>query len=157
MVKAGYKGIKVGSAMKRMRSGVGFGLLVILPFVFAGCGDDVGTGPGEGMSAGTGDGAGDAGTGPQVVTINMQNIAFVAPGGDNAVTVALGDTIRWVNLDNIPHTTTATSVPAGGNSFNSGVLNNGGVFEFVPNVLGEWVYLCEVHPTIMRDARITVE
>ena len=143
--------------MKRMRSGVGCGLLVILPFVFAGCGDDVGTGPGDGMSGGNGGGGGDGGTGPQVVTIDMQNIAFLAPGGGDAVTVMLGDTIRWVNLDNVPHTATTTSVPAGGNSFASGILNNGGVFKFVPNVLGDWVYLCEIHPTIMRDARITVE
>ncbi len=126
---------------------------VALAALLAGCVDEITTAPG----GGSGGGGGGGNTGSGVVTIDMQNIAFVAPGGGDAVTITLGDTIRWVNRDNVPHTATSTSVPAGGNSFASSVLNNGGVFEFVPDVVGEWIYRCEVHPTMMREARITVQ
>ncbi len=114
-----------------------------------GCGDDGGTGPADDS------GGGDV-TGSRTVTINMQNIAFVAPGGSQDVIASVGDTIRWVNLDGVPHTVTASTVPEGGAELNSGLIQQGEVFIFVPNVIGEWIYLCEVHPTIMRDARITV-
>ena len=93
------------------------------------------------------------GTQPVTVVVNMQNIAFVS---DN-ITIQLGDTVTWNNLDVIAHTATSTSVPAGGTPFDSGTLGNGGSFSFVPNTRGEWIYLCEFHPTIMVDARIDVQ
>ena len=97
------------------------------------------------------------GTQPVTVTVNMQGIAFVAPGGGDDVTIMLGDTVRWVNLDAVNHTSTSTDVPTGGDSFDSGQFGNGGEFSFVANARGVWTYFCEVHPTIMRDALITVQ
>ncbi len=91
------------------------------------------------------------------VTVNMQNIAFVAPDGSDDVTIALGQSVEWVNLDmGIQHTATSTEEPVGGNAFNSGLLNTNDRFVFTPNVTGTWVYHCEVHPGQMRDATITV-
>ncbi len=136
--------------MNRIRNATEFGLLFAAA-LFAGCGSENSTGPDGGG------GGGGGGTSSATATIDMQNIAFVAPGGGDAVTITLGDRVRWVNRDNVPHTATSTSVPTGGDSFASGVLNNGDVFEFVPNVVGEWIYLCEVHPNMMREARITVQ
>ena len=97
------------------------------------------------------------GTQPVSVTVNMQGIAFVAPGGGDDITIMLGDTVVWVNQDAVQHTATSNSVPGGGMSFDSGLLSQGQSFTFVPNARGEWVYFCEVHPGIMLDARITVE
>jgi plastocyanin len=97
------------------------------------------------------------GTQPVTVTVNMQGIAFVAPGGGDDVTIMLGDTVRWVNLDAVNHTATSTAVPTGGDSFASGTFGNGGEFSFVANVRGVWTYFCEVHPAAMRDALITVQ
>ena len=141
--------------MMKTHIGLAPALGVALAAVFAGCGDQVGTEPGGDGGGGRGSGGGTMGS--ATVTIDMQNIAFVAPGGGDAVTITLGDRVRWVNRDNVPHTATSTSVPTGGDSFASRVLNNGDVFEFVPNVVGEWIYLCEVHPNMMREARITVQ
>ncbi len=93
------------------------------------------------------------GTQPTTVIVNMQNIAFVS----DDITIQLGDTVTWNNLDVVAHTATSTSVPAGGTPFDSGTLGNGGSFSFVPNTRGEWIYLCEFHPTIMVDARIDVQ
>lgn len=101
-----------------------------------------------------GDGGGGGGGG-DVVEIRMQNTAFVAPSGGDDVTVAIGTTVQWVNLDGVQHTATSTSVPAGGVAFDSGLLGNGDRFEFTPQVAGTWVYFCEVHPGIMVGATLT--
>ena len=97
------------------------------------------------------------GTQPVTVTVNMQGIAFVAPGGGDDVTIMLGDTVRWVNLDAVNHTATSTAVPTGGDGFGSGQFGNGGEFSFVANVRGMWTYFCEVHPATMVGALITVQ
>jgi plastocyanin len=90
------------------------------------------------------------------VTVNMQNIAFVAPDGSDDVTIPLGASVEWVNLDSVSHTATSDDVPAGGNAFDSGLLSLNETFVFTPNVTGTWVYHCEVHPTQMDGATITV-
>lgn len=96
-------------------------------------------------------------TTPVSVTVRMDNIAFNAPGGGQDVTIMLGDTVKWVNDESVQHTATSSSMPSGGSSFDSGLMNQGEMFSFVPNRRGDWVYFCEVHPVQMRDAVITVE
>ncbi len=96
-------------------------------------------------------------TTPLSVTVRMDNIAFNAPGGGQNVTIMLGDTVKWVNDESVPHTATSNSMPSGGSSFDSGLLSQNEMFSFVPNRRGDWVYFCEVHPVQMRDAVITVE
>jgi len=122
-------------------------------FALAACGGESTAPPetaGDGGNSPTGGTAGDG-----VVEIRMQNTAFVAPGGGKAVTVAVGTTIEWVNMDAVQHTATSSSVPAGGVTFDSGLMGNGDRYRFTPHVAGTWVYRCEVHPGVMRDATIT--
>ena len=90
------------------------------------------------------------------LVILMQNIAFVAPDGSNAVTVPLGTTIEWQNRDGVQHTATASDAPAGGTEFDTGFIGGGGSEEFTPGVTGTWTYFCEVHPSQMTGATITV-
>jgi plastocyanin len=97
-----------------------------------------------------------AATAPITVTVTMQNLSFIAPGGGDAVTILLGDTVRWLNRDGADHTATSSSTPPGGNAFDSPVLNLNDTFDFVPNTRGTWIYFCRVHPDIMRDATLTV-
>jgi plastocyanin len=94
--------------------------------------------------------------GPLTITVDMRNIAFLAPLGGDDITIKLGDTVEWVNRDGVSHTATSNSTPGGGASFDSGLLGNSGSFSFTPSVTGTWVYFCEVHPVEMQDARITV-
>ena len=83
----------------------------------------------------------------------MQNIAFVP----DDVTITLGQSVEWVNLDQgIQHTATSNEVPAGGDTFDSGLLSTNETFVFTPNVTGTWVYHCEVHPADMAGATIDV-
>lgn len=95
------------------------------------------------------------GSQPVLVTVQMKNIAFVAPGGGKNVTILLGDTVRWVNQDAVQHTATSNQDP-GGASFDSGLLNQGQEFRFVPGLRGTWIYFCQVHPTQMNNAQINV-
>ncbi len=94
-----------------------------------------------------------------VLVIEMSGIAFVYPDGstNSGATIAVGDTVEWVNLDNVQHTATSTSEPAGGNPFDSGLMGNGATFRFAPAVPGSWEYFCEVHPVQMAGATITVQ
>ena len=93
-----------------------------------------------------------------VLVIDVSNFAFVAPDGSDAVLVAVGDTIEWVNRDNIPHTVTANLAPHGGvNLFDSGILALGETFRFVPGETGVFEYFCQVHPAAMFGATITVQ
>ena len=104
---------------------------------------------------GGGNGGGGGGNGGTVVEIRMQNTAFVGPGGGDAVTVAVGTPVEWVNLDAIQHTATSTDVPSSGAAFDSGLMGNSDRFRFTPQIVGTWTYLCEVHPGIMVGATIT--
>ncbi len=96
-----------------------------------------------------------------VVLIRMQNTAFIDPSGRTnqqaSVTVAVGDTIEWVNLDAVQHTATSSANPGGGSPFDSGLLSNGGRFRFVPDAIGTWTYFCQVHPVIMLNATINAQ
>lgn len=92
-------------------------------------------------------------TTPVGVEVEMNNIQFVS----DDITIMLGDTVTWVNLDAARHTATSTSTPTGGTAFGSGDMNQSDTFSYVADVRGDWVYYCEWHPTTMRDARITVQ
>ena len=85
---------------------------------------------------------------------------FVAPGGstnsDIEVTINLGETVGWHTRSSLTHTATSTDEPAGGNSFHR-TLQNEESFVFMPNVRGTWTFRCEIHPAVMRDARIIVQ
>ena len=146
-----------GSSSVGRREFLGFlgGTLGGAAFYLVGCGSDpTGGGGGDGGDDGGGDGGGG---GPNAdVVIEMENIAFNAPGGGDRVEIQLGQTVGWVNRDNVQHTATSTALPQGGDSFDSGLLSNGGTFVFEPNVRGTWVYRCDVHPAQMKDATIVV-
>lgn len=92
---------------------------------------------------------------PNVTTVDMRNIAFMPP----AVTIKTGQTVRWVNRDLVPHTVTSGSPgdPNIGSEFQSGNILLNGTFEHTFNEPGVFVYFCEIHPTIMFDATVTVE
>ncbi len=89
-----------------------------------------------------------------VTDVQMQNIAFV-PGD---VTIKQGESVRWTNLDILPHTSTSGN-PGGSDAgaiWDSGFLNSGQSFTRQFNEVGEFVYFCRVHPIMMRDAKVIV-
>lgn len=72
-------------------------------------------------------------------TIQIAQFAF-SPAG---VTVALGDTVRWLNRDPFIHTTAADS-----GAWNSGDVRPGGIFVLVADRTGRFTYHCGAHPTM---------
>ena len=86
----------------------------------------------------------------------MRGIAF-----DPAeITIAVGESVTWTNMDFIiPHT--ATSGNPGdadlGSVFVSRLLSQGQTFMHTFDEAGEFIYFCEVHPVMMRDAKVIVQ
>ena len=79
--------------------------------------------------------------------LTIENYAFRAP----TVTVAVGTHVVWKNLDDDPHTVTATD-----GSFDSKGLAQGDTFTRRFTKPGTYRYYCKVHP-MMRGTIIVKE
>jgi len=73
----------------------------------------------------------------QAYTVNIQNNAF----NPSSLQIPAGSTVKWVNLDPVQHETK-------GNVFDSGPLNQNGVFEHTFNQAGTYNYACAIHPSM---------
>jgi nitrite reductase (NO-forming) len=73
--------------------------------------------------------------------------------------IEAGTTVRWTNLDNIPHTVTAgTSDGTAGTPdgrFDSGFLNSEDTFTYTFNEVGEYDYFCLPHPWMIGKVTVT--
>jgi plastocyanin len=94
-------------------------------------------------------------TGPTPGTneVRMQGNAF----NPATLTIAVGDTVTWTNDDNVSHTVSSGTPGNKGGPLNSGFLSKSGTFKHPFNSVGTFIYFCEVHPGIMRDAKIIVQ
>jgi plastocyanin len=70
-------------------------------------------------------------------TVKIDNFVF----GPEALTVAVGTTVTWINQDDIPHT-----VVANDKTFKSKVLDTDERFSFTFTKPGEYGYFCSLHP-----------
>ncbi|POM24799.1 Amicyanin precursor [Actinomadura rubteroloni] len=68
------------------------------------------------------------------------------------LTVRVGDTVTWTNLDPVPHDVVTTSGPQ---ALRSPLLQRGRSWSYTFRVPGTYFYYCSVHPD-MR-ARVTVQ
>lgn len=68
------------------------------------------------------------------------------------LTIEVGDTVTWTNLDSFSHTATSTSGPA---SFDSGNLATGDTFSFTFDTAGTYEYFCEIHPNMIGSITVT--
>jgi plastocyanin len=75
-----------------------------------------------------------------VHTVEIREMVF----RPETLTVARGDTVRWVNRDFVPHTATAEGKPA----WDTGTLGQGDSGQVVVRVAGRQAYLCTLHPTM---------
>ncbi len=80
---------------------------------------------------------------PGVANVVIQNYAF----NPVTLTVQIGTTVRWTNLDNDNHTVSSNS-----GLFDSGVLGPNGTFQFTFTAPGTYGYECLVHPGFMPAA-----
>ena len=117
----------------------------------AGCGDDeenATTPSGNPAAESTETGAADeaSGGGGDVVEITMKDIQF----DPQAVTVSVGQTVRWTNEDDVEH-----DADANNGEFESELYGKGGTQEYKAEKPGTIEYVCSVHPNM--TGTITVE
>jgi len=86
----------------------------------------------------------------------MENLEYIPQN----VTILQGDSVRWTNNESfeINHTVTSGSPEDAdaGVLFDSGIIEPGESYILQFNTPGTYVYYCQVHPFIMRDATVTV-
>ena len=92
---------------------------------------------------------------PGANQVFMQAIAF----NPMEITIQAGESVTWTNQDIVPHTATSGNPDDAvlGPIFRSAFLGQGDTFTHTFEDAGEFVYFCEVHPGMMRDAKVIVE
>jgi len=74
-----------------------------------------------------------------------------------AVTINVGDTVRWTNQGAAPHTSTSGTNCAPSGTWDSGLLQPGETFELVFEQPGEFPYFCTPHCAQGMTGSITVQ
>jgi len=68
--------------------------------------------------------------------VKIDNFTF----GPQKLTVKVGDTVTWINEDDIPHTVVSTG------RFRSKALDTDGKYSFTFTTPGTYEYFCGLHP-----------
>jgi plastocyanin len=89
---------------------------------------------------------GENGSNNQAWLVEINGMAF----DSNDLTISVGDSITWQNLDSSSHTATADGV-----EFDSGTLANGESFTFTFSTAGTYTYHCGIHSSM--TGTITVQ
>lgn len=71
-------------------------------------------------------------------TVSIDNFKFTP----RELSVSVGDTVTWVNRDDVPHTATSKDDPA---SFDSKALDTDDKYSFTFTKPGTYSYYCKVH------------
>jgi len=80
----------------------------------------------------------------KTVTIDMKNIQF----NPKDVTVKVGETVKWVNQDSVPHNVT-------GGPLHSPTFSKGGTFTYKATKAGKISYVCTIHPGMTATLNVT--
>ena len=124
-------------------------LLALVALAAAGCGgssnkssssSSSSSSPAPATSTASGGTASSGGT----VTIDMKNITF----SPKSATVKVGQTVKWVNQDSVPHNVT-------GGPLHSSTFNSGGSYTFKPTKAGTISYVCTIHPGMTGTLNVT--
>ena len=103
-----------------------------------------------------------AATGPQTHTVDMP-VGTSSPGCEETnacylpanITINVGDTVEWINVDTAAHTVTSGS-PANGPSgvFDSSLVMGSAVYAFTFEEAGNYDYFCMVHPWMIGSVAV---
>jgi plastocyanin len=125
-------------------------ILALLALAAAGCGssNDNSSSAGSAAAPATTGATSGSSTGAAAksgtVTIDMQNIAF----NPKSVTVKVGQTVKWVNEDDVPHNVV-------GGPLKSDTFNKGGSYEYTPKKAETISYVCTIHPGMKGTLTVT--
>jgi amicyanin len=73
------------------------------------------------------------------LAVTIDNFTF----GPQQIKVKTGDTVTWINHDDIPHTVRSTTA-----AFKSNALDTDDKFSFTFAAPGKYDYFCSLHPTM---------
>jgi plastocyanin len=82
------------------------------------------------------------------IVVGASNNGVAQPFSPGNLTVRVGSTVTWVNMDPVAHTVTSTSVPSVASSFDSGVILFGYSYHYKFNQPGIYHYYCSIHPSM---------
>lgn len=93
----------------------------------------------------------EMGIGSGVPGCEETNECYLPP----SVTIKVGDTVSWDNVDTAAHTVTS-GTPAEGpdGTFDSSLLMGGATFEVTFDESGSYDYFCMVHPWMVGDVQV---
>ncbi len=80
------------------------------------------------------------------VTVKIRNFKFEPAN----LTIAVGKTVRFINVDEEPHTATSTD-----GSFDSKALDTDGDWNYTATKQGNYPYICSVHPFMKGTLTVT--
>lgn len=75
----------------------------------------------------------------QTHVVTIKDFAY----SPNPLTIAVGDSVKFVNDDDVAHTATA-----GDGSFDSKEIDNGKSWTYTFSTAGTYPYICSVHPSM---------
>lgn len=81
-------------------------------------------------------------SGPASYNISIQNFAF----SPQTITLRIGDTVTWTNLDSAAHIVASTVPNLPG--FLSPSLANRATYSFTFIISGTYTYKCQIHPSM---------
>lgn len=118
----------------------------------AGAPGSTATGPVPSMAAMSGMPTAAASTGQAAPVsgnaVAIKNFAF-SPA---ALTVTVGTTVTWTNVDADAHTVTSSG---NGGPLKSAALNKGQTFSYTFTTAGTFAYLCTIHPFMTATVKVT--
>jgi plastocyanin len=86
--------------------------------------------------------------GPTAADVELEISGFAFK--PNTITIEVGTTVTWTNMDSAPHTVTTRET-----LFDSGRMSTGDTFSYTFEQSGTYEYYCTIHPSMV--ATITVE
>jgi len=86
-----------------------------------------------------------ANSNPRTHTVEIKNFAFMPAD----LTISVGDTVVWVNKDNVVHTVTASN-----GEFDSSLLRTDKEFSHTFNKIGSYAYICTPHPSMKGSVKV---
>jgi len=126
-------------------------LFAVVALVAAGCGSSNNSSSSSSASSApatttgsTSTSGGTAAPSGKTVTIDMKNIQF----SPKTVTVKVGETVKWVNQDSVPHNVT-------GGPLHSPTFSKGGTFTYKATKAGKISYVCTIHPGMTATLNVT--
>jgi plastocyanin len=93
--------------------------------------------------------------GDVAIVVGASNNGVAQPFSPGNLTVKVGSTVTWVNMDPVAHTVTSSSVPSGASTFDSGVILFGYSYNHKFSQAGVYRYYCTIHPSMIGVITVT--